>query len=509
MITRGIFKANDIRGVTEGPDPQWDTAGAYAIGAALVDTLDLNAAEGALVVGRDMRVSGPAMSAAFIDGVLSRGADVVDIGLASTDQLWFASGRLGLPGARCSPPATTRRSTTGSSSAWLGPDRSPRPSWSRSPTGRWPGSRCRRRARGERTESDLLPAYADHLHSLVDLTGIRRLTVVVDAGNGMAGHTLPAVLGPVDLDLIGLYTDPDGTFPNHQPNPLEPENLLDAQAAVLEHGADLALVFDGDADRCFIIDERGTVVTPSAVTAMIASQELVREPGATIVCNKITSWTVPEVVAEAGGQIVVTKVGHTFVKAAMAERGAIFGGEHSAHYYFRDFWGADTGMLAALHVLAMAGRSDRPLSELVARFDRYAASGEINTKVADQQSVMEKVAAAFAGRGTQDWLDGLTVAGPDWWVNVRPSNTEPLLRLNVEARPRAGHGRVAGRDVRFDQVGLSKGGDPLEDPRGAPPTAGRAPDMRARRVGDGGRSGAGAAGDPGLSQLPRRTCRRP
>ena len=204
-------------------------------------------------------------------------------------------------------------------------------------------------------EQDLLPAYADHLHSLVDLTGIRRLTVVADAGNGMAGHTLPAVLGPVDLELIGLFTDPDGTFPNHAPNPLEPENLVDAQAAVIEHGADLALVFDGDADRCFIIDERGEVVSPSAVTAMIASQELAREPGATIVCNKITSRTVPEVVAEAGGQIVITKVGHTFVKAAMAEHNAIFGGEHSAHYYFRDFWGADTGMLAALHVLALAG----------------------------------------------------------------------------------------------------------------------------------------------------------
>ena len=203
--------------------------------------------------------------------------------------------------------------------------------------------------------------------------------------------------------------------------------------AVRDHGADLALVFDGDADRCFIIDERGEVVSPSAVTAMIASQELGREPGATIVINKITSWSVREIVADAGGQVVITKVGHTFVKAAMAEHDAIFGGEHSAHYYFRDFWGADTGMLAAMHVLALAGRSDRPLSELAARFNRYAASGEINTLVDDQKSIMDKVAAAFADRGVQDRLDGLTVAGDDWWVNVRPSNTEPLLRLNVEA----------------------------------------------------------------------------
>jgi phosphomannomutase len=432
MINRAIFKANDIRGVTEGPEPQWDTDGAYAIGAALVDTLDLNAAEGALVVGRDMRVSSPRMAEAFIDGALSRGADVVDIGLASTDQLWFASGRLGLPGAMFTASHNPKE-YNGVKFCLAGARPIVPAQLSEIADRAEAGEPTPAAASGERSEQDLLPAYADHLHSLVDLTGIRRLKVVADAGNGMAGHTLPAVLGPLDLELIGLFTDPDGTFPNHPPNPLEPENLLDAQAAVTEHGADLALVFDGDADRCFIIDERGKVVTPSVVAAMIASQELAREPGATIVCNKITSWTVPEVVAAAGGQIVITKVGHTFVKAAMAERNAIFGGEHSAHYYFRDFWGADTGMLAALHVLALAGHSDQPLSELTAPFERYRASGEINSTVADQQQVMEKVAEAFNGRGRQDWLDGLTVAGTDWWVNVRPSNTEPLLRLNVEA----------------------------------------------------------------------------
>jgi phosphomannomutase len=373
------------------------------------------------------------MAAAFIDGVLDRGADVVDIGLASTDQLWFASGRLGLPGAMFT--ASHNPKEYNGIKFCLSRARPIAPAQLKEIADRVEaGEPVPVAARGERSEQDLLPAYADHLHSLVDLTGIRHLKVVADAGNGMAGHTLPAVLGSMDLELIGLFTDPDGTFPNHPPNPLEPENLLDAQAAVTEHGADLALVFDGDADRCFIIDEQGTVVSPSAVTAMIASQELAREPGATIVCNKITSWTVPEVVAAAGGQIVITKVGHTFVKAAMAERNAIFGGEHSAHYYFRDFWGADTGMLAALHVLALVGHSDQPLSALAERFNRYAASGEINSKVADQQQVMEKVAAAFAGRGRQDWIDGLTVAGTDWWVNVRPSNTEPLLRLNVEAR---------------------------------------------------------------------------
>jgi phosphomannomutase len=380
-----------------------------------------------------MRVSSPRMAAAFIDGALSRGADVIDIGLASTDQLWFASGRLNLPGAMFT--ASHNPKEYNGIKFCLAGARPITPAQLKEIADRVEaGAPAPAAAPGERSEQDLLPAYADHLHSLVDLTGIRRLKVVADAGNGMAGHTLPAVLTPVDLELIGLFTDPDGTFPNHPPNPLEPENLLDAQAAVTEHGADLALVFDGDADRCFIIDERGAVVPPSVVTAMIASQELAREPGATIVCNKITSWTVPEVVAEAGGQIVITKVGHTFVKAAMAERNAIFGGEHSAHYYFRDFWGADTGMLAALHVLAMVGHSDQPLSTLTARFNRYAASGEINSTVADQQLVMDRVAAAFNGRGEQDWLDGLTVAGTDWWVNVRPSNTEPLLRLNVEAR---------------------------------------------------------------------------
>ena len=432
MITEAIFKANDIRGVTEGAEPEWDEAGAFAIGAALVDVLDLPATRGRLVLGRDMRVSGPRMAAAFTEGVLSRGVDVVDIGLASTDELWFASGRLDLPGAMFTashnPASYNGVKFCLAGAKPLAPAqlveiadrvRSTEPVVAAVP--------------GTRKERDLLPAYAEHLLSLVDLTGIRRLTVVADAGNGMAGHTLPAVLGTLNLDLIGLYTDPDGTFPNHQPNPLEPENLVDAQAAVTARGADLALVFDGDADRCFVIDERGEVVTPATITAMIARAELERHPGATIVCNKITSWAVPEIVRELGGEIVVTKVGHTFVKAAMAERNAVFGGEHSAHYYFREFWGADTGMLAALHVLALLGRSDRPLSQLSAEYARYVASGELNTPVADTAAVLARVQAAFADRGAVDHVDGLTVAGQDWWVNVRPSNTEPLLRLNVEA----------------------------------------------------------------------------
>ena len=436
MIEPGIFKANDIRGIATGDDPQWDTDGAYVLGAALVDALDLTNAQGALVLGRDMRTTSPELSKAFVAGALSRGADVIDIGLASTDELWFASGRLQLPGVMFTASHNPghyngiKFCLTGArpvSPELLGDlaDRATRPA---------PGGVDQP---GSYSERDLLPAYAAHLHSLVDLSGIRRLKVVADAGNGMAGHTLPAVLGTQNLEIIGLYTDPDGTFPNHAPNPLEPENLVDAQAAVVEYGADLALVFDGDADRCFIIDERGEVVNPSTVTAMIAYNELRREPGATVVINKITSRAVAEIVTDAGGRIEVTRVGHTFVKAAMAEQDAIFGGEHSAHYYFRDFWGADTGMLAALHVLAVAGATEQPLSELTAAFTRYIASGEINTLVEDQRGVMDAVAATFDGRGEADWMDGLTITGPDWWVNVRPSNTEPLLRLNVEARDEA------------------------------------------------------------------------
>jgi phosphomannomutase len=432
MIKSEIFKANDIRGITEGFNPEWDTAGSYAIGAAAVEVLDLTRDPGALVVGRDMRTSGPKMVTAFIDGVLSRGVNVIDIGLSSTDQLWFASGSLALPGAMFT--ASHNPSEYNGIKFCLAGAKPITPAVLAGIAERAiGGGPLPAVPRGQRSEQDLLPAYANYLHSLVDLADIRPLRVVADAGNGMAGLTLPAVLGGNDLELIGLFLDLDGSFPNHPPNPLVPENLLDAQAAVREASADLALVFDGDADRCFIIDERGEVVSPSAITAMIASHELAREPGATIVCNKITSRVVPEVVLDEGGKIVITRVGHTFVKAAMADHNAIFGGEHSAHYYFRDFWGADTGMLAALHVLSAVGHSDQALSELVARFDRYAASGEINSLVADQQMIMDRVANAFHGRGEQDRLDGLTVSGADWWVNVRPSNTEPLLRLNVEA----------------------------------------------------------------------------
>ena len=451
MISAGIFKANDIRGIIGVPGAEWDLDGVRAVGAAFVSVCDLVGAE--FVMGRDMRVTGAEVAAAFAAGARAAGASVVDAALTSTDELWYASGTLGLHGVQftashnpaeyngvkfCLPGAApvSAESLVALRELAMG---EPRPAASE---------------RGGYRTIDVHEGYAAHLHGLVDLTGLRPLKVVVDAGNGMAGLTTPAVLGPLGLDLVGLFLDLDGTFPHHMPNPLIPENLVDAQAAVREHGADVGLVFDGDADRCFIIDERGEVVSPSVVTAMIASQELAREPGGTIVINKITSRAVGEVVDALGGQLVVSRVGHTSVKAYMAEHDAIFGGEHSAHYYFRDFWGADTGMLAGLHVLAMLGHGTAPMSELAARFAGWHASGELNSTVPAVAPVLERVREAFAGRGTIDEEDGVTISGADWWVNVRPSNTEPLLRLNVEARD--GATMAALRD---EALAVIRGGD--------------------------------------------------
>jgi phosphomannomutase len=290
---------------------------------------------------------------------------------------------------------------------------------------------------GSLIEKDLLSGYAHHLRTLVDLTGIRPLKVVVDAGNGMGGHTVPAVFEGLPIELVPLYFELDGSFPNHEANPLEPQNLVDLQRAVLDSGADLGLAFDGDADRCWVIDERGQSVSPSAITALVAVRELAKYPGATIIHNLITSLGVPEIVREHGGAPVRTRVGHSFIKAEMARTGAVFGGEHSAHYYFRDFWFADSGMLAAMHVLAALGEQDRPLSQVVAAYSRYHASGEVNSAVSDQGGALRRVREVFAGRGEFDELDGLTVSGPDWWFNLRPSNTEPLLRLNAEAADEA------------------------------------------------------------------------
>jgi phosphomannomutase len=395
----------------------------------------------AIATGHDMRPSSPGLSRAFARGAAALGADVTEIGLCSTDQLYYASGALNLPGAMFTashnPAQYNGIKMCRMGAAPVGQDTGL--AEIRELVERWSESGAPEPAAtpGTITGRDTLSDYAAHLRSLVDLTSIRPLKVVVDAGNGMGGHTVPEVFTGLPLTLVPMYFELDGTFPNHEANPLDPANLVDLQKRVREEGADLGLAFDGDADRCFVVDERGEPVSPSAITALVASRELARHGGkGTIIHNLITSWSVPEVVAENGGTPVRTRVGHSFIKAEMARSGAIFGGEHSAHYYFRDFWNADTGMLAALHVLAALGGQPGTLSALVAQYDRYAGSGEINSTVTDQAARLAAIRSAYQGREgiTLDELDGLTVSATDWWFNVRPSNTEPLLRLNAEAR---------------------------------------------------------------------------
>jgi phosphomannomutase len=422
-----IVKAYDIRGVV--PD-QLDEQVARAVGAAFARVTGAER----IVTARDMRESSAPLAAAFADGATAQGADVLDAGLGSTDLLYFAAGSLDLPGAMFTASHNPARyngiKLCRAGAAPVGQDTGLREIRALAEQDLEPAAR-----RGRVEQRDLLPAYAAYLLGLVDLAGIRPLTVVVDAGNGMAGHTVPAVLGP-PLTVVPLYFELDGSFPNHEANPLDPANLLDLQAKVVEVGADVGLAFDGDADRCFVVDERGRPVSPSAITALVAARALAEHPGEMVIHNLITSRAVPEIVREHGGVPVRSRVGHSFIKQVMAETGAVFGGEHSAHYYFRDFWRADTGMLAALHVLAALGGSDLPLSRLTADYERYAASGEVNSAVADVPGRTAAVEEEFGKRdgATLDHLDGLTVSLPDGsWFNLRPSNTEPLLRLNVEA----------------------------------------------------------------------------
>ncbi|MFJ4921387.1 phosphomannomutase/phosphoglucomutase [Streptomyces sp. NPDC088725] len=437
-----LVKAYDVRGLY--PD-QLDDRLAELFGAAFVDVTGADA----IVVGHDMRPSSPGLAASFAKGACARGADATIIGLCSTDQLYYASGHLDLPGAMFTASHNPARyngiKMCRAGAAPVGQDtglaeiRTLVEGWLDEGAPPAPGVR-----QGTITRQDTLTDYAAHLLSLVDVSAIRPLKVVVDAGNGMGGHTVPTVFEGLPLDLVPMYFELDGTFPNHEANPLDPKNIVDLQARVIEEEADLGLAFDGDADRCFVVDERGIGVSPSAITALVAARELARHPGSTVIHNLITSWSVPEVVREHGGAPVRTRVGHSFIKQEMARTGAVFGGEHSAHYYFRDFWNADTGMLAALHVLAALGGQDGPLSELVASYDRYRASGEINSTVDDQTARTAAVRVAYEGREdvTFDELDGLTVTTPDWWFNLRPSNTEPLLRLNVEARDEETMARV-------------------------------------------------------------------
>jgi phosphomannomutase len=427
-----IFKAYDIRGVV--PD-ELDEATAEAVGAAFVRVTGAKQ----MVTLHDMRTSSAPLADALGRGAASQGADVISGGLGSTDMVYYASGALDIPGAMITASHNPAR-YNGIKLCRAGAR----------PVGIETGLADVKKLiqdgipaydgpQGTITSQDLLPGYAEYLKKLVPLDGIRPLKVVVDAGNGMAGYTVPTVFEGLPLEVISLYFELDGTFPNHEANPIDPENLRDLQRAVKENNADIGLAFDGDADRCFVVDERGEIVNPSVLTGLIASRELQREPGATIIHNLITSRAVPEIIKENGGTPVRTRVGHSFIKAKMAETGAVFGGEHSGHFYFRDFWFADSGMLAALNVLATLGKQDKPLSELLKEFDRYYASGEINSEVADQAAATEKVRQVYATQPgvTTDDMDGMTVSASDWWFNLRPSNTEPLLRLNAEAADEA------------------------------------------------------------------------
>jgi phosphomannomutase len=426
-----VFKAYDVRGIV--PD-QLDEDLARAVGNAFVRVVHAAEGDGRVVVGHDMRASSPGLAEAFADGASQAGADVTMIGLASTDELYFASGRLDAPGAMFTASHNPARyngiKLCRAQASPVGQDTG----LARIRDLLDAGEQVSAPRRGTVGAVDVLADYAAFLRGLAPVTG-RRLSVVVDAGNGMAGHTAPAVLDGLDLRVTELFYDLDGTFPNHEANPLEPANLRDLQAAVRHEEADLGLAFDGDADRCFVVDEQGEPVDPSALTALIAVRELAENPGSAVIHNLITSRAVPQIVAEHGGVAVRTRVGHSYIKATMAQTDAVFGGEHSGHFYFRDFWRADSGMLAALHILAALAEQDRPLSGLLEDYRRFVLSGEVNTRVGDPRTVLARVEAAYAGEpGTVvDHLDGLSVTHDDWWFNVRPSNTEPLLRLNVEA----------------------------------------------------------------------------
>ena len=431
-----IFKAYDVRGLV---DTEITADFCFATGVAFARFLQLEREPGTVVIGEDMRPSSPVFADAFSAGITSQGMDVIRIGLASTDMLYFAAGKLNMPGAMFT--ASHNPAEYNGIKMCLSGAR---------PIGKESGlltiekfvdegSPIELRSVGVERSQPMLEEYVEHLLSLVDLGSMRPLKVVIDAGNGMAGYTAPAVFKKLNAEVIEMYFELDGTFPNHEANPIDPKNLRDLSKAVKKHGADIGLAFDGDADRCFLVDENGDLVNPSALTALIADRALSSDPGSTIIYNLISSRSVKEVIEENGGTAVRSRVGHSYIKKMMAETGAIFGGEHSGHFYFRDFWRADSGMLAALHALAALSESKGTLSQLLHSYNRYSSSGEINSVVSDAKSVMELIESHYLaldlaiGSITTDHLDGLTVESSDWWFNVRASNTEPLLRLNVEA----------------------------------------------------------------------------
>lgn len=435
-MSASIFKAYDIRGlVDEEITPDFT----FAVGAAFARFLKIQREPATVVIGEDMRASSPELAEAFSAGVTSQGLDVIRIGLASTDLLYFAAGKLNLPGAMFTashnPAAYNGIKLCFSGARPIGKE-----------SGLLviekfveEGIPLSTHQFGLESSRDMLDEYVTHLLSLVDLTGIKPLKIVIDAGNGMAGHTAPAVFKRLNAEVIEMFFELDGSFPNHEANPIDPENLKDLQSAVRKHGADIGLAFDGDADRCFLVDERGELVNPSSLTSLIAARELAKFPGSTVIYNLISSKAVQEVVEEHGGKSVRSRVGHSYIKKLMAETDAVFGGEHSGHFYFREFWKADSGMLAALHAIAALGEADVPLSQLLAPYNRYISSGEVNSTVSDAAASVAKIEGIYLSMegASIDHLDGLTVTADSWWFNLRASNTEPLLRLNVEADTQA------------------------------------------------------------------------
>lgn len=428
-----IFKAYDIRGLVE---TEMTPDFSFATGLAFARFLQQEREPATVIVAEDMRSSSPELAQAFSAGVNSTGLDVMRIGLASTDMLYFASGKLALPGAMFTashnPAAYNGIKLCFSSARPIGKESGLQTieNFVRK------GSPIEIRSVGAEFKRDMLNEYVEHLLSLVNLDSIRPLTIVIDAGNGMAGYTAPAIFARLNCTVIPLFFELDGSFPNHEANPIDPRNLRDLQKAVKKHKADLGLAFDGDADRCFLVDENGIAINPSDLTSLIAHRELIKFPGSTIIYNLISSRAVPEVIKENGGIGLRSRVGHSYIKALMAESGAIFGGEHSGHFYFKEFWRADSGALAALHAIAALGESKKSMSKIMAPYQRYVSSGEINSTVTDAENALLRVEQTFSKRsGVEiDLLDGLSVIGDTWWFNLRPSNTEPLLRLNVEAK---------------------------------------------------------------------------
>lgn len=427
-----IIKAYDIRGLVKN---EVTTDFSFALGVAYAKFLEIEREPATIVVGEDMRDSSAPLADAFSDGAASQGMDVIRIGLASTDMLYFASGKLNLPGimftASHNPAQYNGMKLCKSGAKPIGQE-----------SGLLTikqliqeGIAISNRPVGSIRKMNLLDDYVTYLIDRFPKKTFkkRKLKVVIDAGNGMAGFTAPSVMKKLNVELIPMYFDLDGDFPNHEANPIEPKNLKDLQKRVKKEKADLGLAFDGDADRCFLVDENADLVNPSSLTALIAVRELKRNPGASIIYNLISSKAVPEIILENGGKPVRSRVGHSYIKSLMAQTGAVFGGEHSGHFYFADFWRADSGMLAALYALAELMDSPKSLSEILESFDRYFSSGEINTQVKDASKSIKLVRKKYENENEIDELDGLTVSSQKWWFNLRPSNTEPLLRLNVEA----------------------------------------------------------------------------